>query len=175
MRVSLDEGQNFTLDHNDEPLPVLPEQDQYLELGGTQTNGHLCAITWRGNAVWFNYAHNLCGASDALFWVKTTLYQYMTKKYGPMEPPSDLKMVGTPVTEEEIAYPNADDLPTDEPIARYTGGSSNVGLSRFIKFMRDPTTRQKYYYEVALPAEEFTAYMKSVDGSPNTVLCALLI
>lgn len=90
--MSLDEGQNFTLGHNDEPLPVLPEQDQYLELGGTQTNGHLCAITWRGNAV-----H-----------------------------------------------------------AR-------------------PTTRQKYYYEVALPAEEFTAYMKSVDGSPNTVLCALLI
>ena len=35
---------------------------------------------------------------------------------GPMEPPSDLKMVGTPVTEEEIAYPNADDLPTDEPL-----------------------------------------------------------
>lgn len=73
-----------------------------------------------------------------------------TKKYGPMEPPSDLKMVGTPVTEEEIAYPNADDLPTDEPIARYTGGSSNVGLSRFIKFMRDlppdksTTTRSRY-------------------------------
>ena len=132
--MGLDEGQNYTLEPNAEPLPVLLERDQYLELGGAETNGLLVAITWKDNAVWFSYAHSLCGATGALFWIKTTLYQYMTKKYGPMEPPSDLKMVGTSIGADEMAYPNADDLPTDEPIVRYTGGNSNVGISRMIAF-----------------------------------------
>ena len=125
--------------------------------------------------MWFSYAHSLCGATGALFWIKTTLYQYMTKKHGPMDPPSDLKKVGTPIGAGEMAYPNADDLPTDEPLVRYTGGNSNIGLSRMIAFMMDPTTRDKFYYEIELPEKEFIAYAKSIDGSPTTVLSALMI
>ena len=62
-----------------------------------------------------------------------------------------------------------------EPIARDTGSKSCVGLSRMIKFMRDPTTREKYYYEIELPAGEFMTYAKSIGGSPNTVMSALMI
>ena len=74
-----------------------------------------------------------------------------------------------------MAYPNADDLPTDEPIVRYTGGNSNVGIQRMIAFMMDPSTRDKFYYEIELPAKEFMEYAKSIDGSPTTVLSALMI
>ena len=91
----------------------------------------------------------------------------MTKKYGPMNPPSDLKMVGTPVTDEEVAYPNADDLPTDGPTTRYTAGKSCVGLSRMIKFMRDPTTRQNTTTRLSFPRKS-SWHMRSPSTAAQT-------
>lgn len=36
------------------------------------------------------------------------LYQYMTKKYGQIEAPKDIKMLGTPVTDGELFFPDAE-------------------------------------------------------------------
>ena len=82
VQVGVDEGQNYTLKHNVRPIAVLPEKDERLVLGSEEVNGHLFAITYRGDSIWFNYSHAPCGAPGGLFWIKTTLYQYMTKKYG---------------------------------------------------------------------------------------------
>lgn len=78
--LGLDTHGNYTLSPNDRPLPVLPEEDSRLMLGSEKTNGHLFAITWRDDKVYFNWAHSICGAFGAMRWIKTTLYQYMTKK-----------------------------------------------------------------------------------------------
>lgn len=61
VRVGLDAGQNYTLEHNDRPVAVLPEKDERLTLGSETVNGHLVAITYRDNCVWFNYSHTFCG------------------------------------------------------------------------------------------------------------------
>lgn len=174
VRVGLDAGQNYTLEHNDRPVAVLPEKDVRLTLGSEEVNGHLIAITWRDNFVWFNYSHTFCGATGGLFWVKATLYRYMLKKYGTVEAPKDIKLPGTPVTKGELFFPNADELPDDEPISRYDGGDSNAALGRFLKYLFNPFAKESYYYQLDIPVREFMEYAARIDGSPNTILTAMM-
>ena len=174
VKVGLDEGQNYTLEHNDRPIAVLPEKDERLILGSVAVNGHLFAITYRDNCIWFNYSHSLCGAMGGLFWVKATLYQYMVKKYGPLAAPKDAKLPGTPVDDGELFFPDADKLPDDEPISRYTGGDTNLHLGRFLKYLLNPFVQDNYYYQVEIPAKDFMEYAARIDGSPNTILTAMM-
>ena len=174
VKVGLDEGQNYTLEHNDKPISVIPEKDGRLTLGSSEVNEHLFAITYRDNCIWFNFSHSVCGAKGALYWVKTTLYLYMTKRYGSIEAPKDLKLPGTPVTGEETAFPDADKLPTDEPIVRYTGGDTNLHLPRTLKYLFMPCIKDNYFYQIQIPSKEFMDYAKRIDGTPNTILTAMM-
>lgn len=172
VKVRVDEGGSFIFDHNDNPIPVLPEENKRIMLGSAKTGGHLFAITYRDNCVWFNFSHSPCGGYGALFWVKSTLYQYLTKKYGEIAAPDDIKLLGTPVSEKEMELPDASTLPDDEPIKRYEGKSSKIGLDRFIKFLLNPFAKYNYFYEITIPTDKFVEYAKSIDGSPNTILAA---
>ena len=174
VKVGLDEGQNYTLEHNDRPIAVLPEKDERLALGSDAVNGHLFAITYRENCIFFNYSHALCGAAGGLFWAKATLYQYMIKKYGPLEAPGDVKLPGTPVADGELFFPDADELPDDEPIAHYMGGDTNLHLGRFLKYLFNPFAKDCYYYQVEIPVKDFMDYAARIDGSPNTILTAMM-
>ena len=174
VKVGLDAGQNYTLEQNDKPIAVLPEKDERLILGSDAVNGHLFAITYRHDCIWFNYSHAFCGAMGGLFWVKATLYQYMTKQYGPLEAPNDVKLPGTPVTEGELFFPDADKLPEDEPISRYTGGDTNLHLGRFLKYLFNPFAKDCYYYQIEIPIKAFMDYAARIDGSPNTILTAMM-
>lgn len=92
VRLGLDETQSYTLRHNGMPLPVLPERDERLVLGSDDLKCHLFAITWRDDCVWFNFPHAICGAYGALFWITSTLYLYLSKVYGPLDAPKDLRL-----------------------------------------------------------------------------------
>jgi hypothetical protein len=162
------------LEHNIKPIAVLPEKDERLTLGSDAVNDHLFAITYRDDCIWFNYSHALCGAMGGMFWVKATLYQYMIRKYGYIEAPKDLKLPGTPVTDGELFFPDADKLPADEPISRYEGGDCNLQLPRFLKYMFNPFARDCYYYQIDIPVRDFMEYAARIDGSPNTILTAMM-
>ena len=174
VKITIDEGQNYVLSPNDKPIVVIPERDRDLILGSDEVNGHLFAITYRKDCVWFNFSHSICGAVGGLFWVKATLYLYMTKKYGPIDPPKDIKLPGTPVSDEELAFPDADRLPNDEPPSRYTGGHTNLHLGRTLKFLLNPFRKDNYYYQIDIPTKDFMEYANKIDGSPNTILTAMM-
>ena len=175
VRVDLDEGENFVLLPNDSPIPVLPEKQARLVLGSDEVAGHLFAVTWEGNSIWFNFAHCICGGFGAMYWIKTTMYQYLTKKYGDIKPPADLKAVGSPVDEAEYAYPDPDKLPLDAPLKRYEEGDSNVGLATDLVYFINPLSDKVYYYEVELESKPFMEYAKNIDGTPNTILAAVMM
>ena len=82
VKVGLDEGENYVLLPNDSPIPVLPEKDERLMLGSEELGGHIFALTWRDDTIWFNFAHCCCGAFGAMFWIKTTLYQCGADRLG---------------------------------------------------------------------------------------------
>ncbi len=175
VQVDLDEGQNYVLKPNDRPIAVLPEKDMRIVLGSDEVNGHLFAITYKDDTIWFNCSHSVCGGFGVMFWVKTTLYLYMCKKYGyELEPPKDIKLPGTPVTEAEVFFPEAESLPKDEPVKRYEGGDSNLSIGRMIKYLLNPFAKVDYYYEIEIPTDSFITYAKSIDASPNTLLVAMM-
>ena len=173
--VELDLDENYVLLPNKEPIAVLPERDERLLLGSEEVGGHLFALTWKEDCIWFNWAHSICGGFGAMFWVKTTLYQYLTKRYGRIKPPADLKAVGTPVEEEEYAFPDIDTLPLDAPIKRYEEGDSKVGQMAEYSYFLNPFVKEPYYYEVALDSKALMEYAKRIDGTPNTVLAAIML
>ena len=175
VRVGLDEGENYVLLPNDRPIAVLPEREERLVLGSEEVGGHLFALTWKGDSIWFNFSHSICGGFGAMFWIKTTLYQYLTKKYGSMEPPADLKAVGTPVDEEEYAVPDVANLPSDVPIKRYEEGDSKVGQMAEYTYFLNPFVNEAYYYEVELDSKALMDYAKRIDGTPNSVLAAIML
>ena len=174
VQVGLDAGQNYTLEPNERPLAVLPEEDRRRVLGSDEVNGHLFFISYRGNSIWFNGSHSFSGSYGLLFWIKATLYLYMTRKYGAIEAPKDLKLPGTPVDDREIFFPDVDSVSRDEPLMRYEGGDSNYAIGRMLKFLFNPFAKDNYYYEIEIPAKEFMDYAVSIDGSPNTVLTAMM-
>lgn len=174
VNVSLDEGENYVLNHNDRPLAVLPELNERLVLGSEKVGGHLLAITWRENSIWFNWAHCLCGAFGAMFWIKSTMYQYLCKKYGELKAPVDLKAFGSKVDEEEYAFADPDHLPYDAPLARYEEGDSKVGIEMDYRYFLNPFAKEVYYYQVEMDSKEFMKYAKRIDGSPNSILAAIM-
>ena len=172
--VGLDAKGNYFLAPNAKPLPVLPEKDRRLMLGSAETNGHLFAITWRDDTVYFNWAHSICGAFGAMRWIKTTLYQYLTKKHGAIQAPADLKRADSPVAGSELYYPDPESLPKDEPISRYTGTGTNVALWDTLKYILNPFARDCYYYQIEIPKDAFLSYNKEIDASPNSVIAAIM-
>ena len=175
VKVGLDEGQNYTLTHNVRPIAVLPEKDERLVLGSEEVNRHLVALTYKDDCIWFNFSHSICGSFGGMFWLKTTLYQYMIKKYGELAAPKDLKFADSPVTDGEYFLPDVDSLPKDEPIYRYDGGDSNLALWRTLKYLFNPFVSECYYYQVEIPTKDFMDYAARIDGSPNTILAAMMV
>ena len=174
VQIGLDENQNYTLTPNVRPIAVLPEKDERLVLGSKAVNGQLFAITYRDDCIWFSFSHSVCGAFGGMFWFKTTLYQYMLKKYGKLTPPNDIKLPDTPVTDGELAFPDVNALPKNEPLYRYDGGDSNLALMRTLKYLLNPFAKDNYYYQIEIPTKEFMDYAARIDGSPNTILAAMM-
>lgn len=174
VKVGLDTGGNFTLEPNEKPIAVLPEENKRIALGSPEVNEHLFVITYRNDRIWFSCSHAPCGSYGAMFWIKTTLFLYLSAKYGHLEPPADLKLPGTPVAEGETFYPDVNALPTDEPLIRYTGGDCNYAIGRMIKYLLNPFAKDDYYYEIEIPSKAFMDYAKSIDASPNSLLISMM-
>ncbi len=174
IQVGLDASKNYCFAHNDKPVAVLPEEDRRLMLASAEVNDHLFVITYRNDTIWFSGSHAPCGGFGIMFWVKTTLYLYMCKKYGHMKAPVDIILPDSPVTEAETFFPDAASLPTDEPMIRYEGGDCNLALPRTLMHLLNPFSTKDYYYEIEIPAKEFMKYAVGIDASPNTVLVAVM-
>jgi len=67
-----------------------------------------------------------------------------------------------------------DKLPRDKAISHYTGGDANIAIGRMLKFILNPFVKDNYYYQVDIPARKFMDYAAMIDGSPNTILTAIL-
>ncbi|MBR1622616.1 MAG: hypothetical protein IJ675_01715 [Pseudobutyrivibrio sp.] len=174
VQVGVDGGDNYTLEPNNRPLAVFPEGNRRVVLGSDEVNGHLFVITYKDDSIWFSCSHSICGGFGIMFWVKTTLYLYLCERYDDINAPTDLRLPGTPITMEESFFPDATTLPKDEPIYNYNGGDCNIALGRILKYIFNPFSKDNYFYEIDIPSSEFMDYAKSIDASPNTLICAMM-
>ncbi|MBO5551700.1 MAG: hypothetical protein J5966_07050 [Lachnospiraceae bacterium] len=170
--VSVDDSGAYILHPCDAPIAVMPDELP-VKLGGEETNGLLFAITYRNRDIYFNFSHNFCGGCGAMFWIKTTLWQYLTDM-GFEIPEEDIKLPGTPVTPGEVAVPDPSTLPGDEPLATSGAGDSFVPLTDYMEVMKDPQYAGPYYYPISIRKTELLKYARENDGSPNSILSAVL-
>ena len=170
--VSLNDQGAYILEPCDKPIVVAPE-DQTVVLGSGETNGLLFAITYQGREIYFNFAHNFCGGCGAMFWIKTTLWQYLTDLGYPVSDEAIL-LPGTPVTPEEIAVPDPDSLPAEEAFHRSQAGDSFMLISDYMEMARNPKSMGRFYHPLRIKKTELMKYARDNDGSPNSIISAML-
>jgi hypothetical protein len=169
--VTVNEEGAYEFEPCSKPIVVLKE-DEPIKLGSPQTNGLLFAISYQGDAIFFNLAHNFCGGFGAMFWVKSTLWQYYTDLGFEIDP-EGLFVPGSPQLEGETALPDPDTLPPGEPIGEYRAGDSYIPMKDFIGYVIDPAERQ-VYTPINIETEYLMKYARAHDGSPNSILSALM-
>ena len=162
----------YELEPCPQPIAVFEEGEETFLLGSPRTNGLLFAISYRDNAVFFSFAHSFCGGFGAMFWIKSTLWQYFTD-LGHDVSPEGLFAPDSPQLEGETALPDPDALPKDEPIGEYHGKDSYIPLKDFLGYVLYPAEKQ-VYTPINIKAESLMKYARAHDGSPNSILSALM-
>lgn len=155
-----------------EPITVTPD-DHIVRLGTEETNGLLFAITYEGSNIYFSFSHNFCGGCGMMRWLKATLWQYLTDMGHEIDS-TGIMTTDTPMTPEECAEPDVASLPMDQ----YVGDlnfpkDAFVPMADYMEFMRDPN-RVYVYYPIIIPKKELMQYARENDGSPNSIISALL-
>ncbi len=170
--VALDKDGGYILEPCDKPLCVI-EGDRSVLLGSEETNGLLFAINYEDSSVFFNISHNFCGGCGTMRWIKATLWQYLTD-LGYEIDKTGIMTTDTPITDDEQAIPDPDFLPVGEPVGKLDFAmDSFVPMNDYIESMRDPEPL-KGYYPIDIPRKELMKYARDNDGSPNSILSALL-
>ena len=166
------ENEAYILRPCDKPLKVF-QGDRVIKLGSVEANGFFFAIAYEGNDIFFNFSHNFCGACGAMRWIKATLWQYLTDAGYDIDKMGILTL-DTPITPDEVAEPDVSSLPTDEPVGDLSvPRDSYLPIKEYMARMQDPNGKD-LYYPVRIPKKEFMKYVRNNDGSPNSVLCAIL-
>lgn len=154
------------------PITVTPD-DHIVNLGTSETNYLLFAITYKENCIFFNFSHSFCGASGAMRWIKATLWQYFTN-LGYNIDASDIMTPNTEMSPEEYKEPNIDALPEDLPLGNFNFAKDSFTLREdYIEYMKNPIGKD-LYYPVTIPKKNLMKYAKSNDGSPNSIISSIL-
>ena len=171
-KVSVNNEGAYVFESCMEPVTVTPD-DHIVRLGSEETNGLLFAVTYEGSNIYFSFAHNFCGACGAMRWIKATLWQYLTDMGHELDS-TGIMTTDTPMTPEECAEPDVSSLPTDQHVGDLDfPKDAYAPMADYIEFMRDPDGRYAYC-PITIPKSELMQYARENDGSPNSIISALL-
>ena len=170
--VAVDQDGGYIFEACNKPIAVI-KGDVAVKLGTEETNGLLFAVNFEGNDIFFNFAHNFCGACGAMRWIKATLWQYLTDS-GYEVDSTGIMTVDTPITDEEQAQPDVASLPEGEALGSFNfTKDSYVMINEYIARMKDPNGIDGYY-PIKIPKKALMKYARANDGSPNSILAAIL-
>lgn len=169
----LKNGEIELLDNN-RPLIVKPTEKGHIRFGTAENNYHLCSIDYENNVIYFNMYHGLCGGCGVMFWIKSTLWHYVKEAFGVTLEIGNIKTADTPFTEGETDYPDINALPDDEPLGKVKTDSVFLPIGDYLKQLILTPVRDTKYYELELESHDFIKYARSNDGSPNSILSALM-
>lgn len=156
----------------DKPISVI-DGDRVVRLGTEETNGFLFAVSYESNNVFFNFAHNFCGGCGAMRWIKSTLWQYLTDSGHDVDK-AGIMTIDTPITAEETAEPDVASLPVEKPVGDLTfTNDSYTHINEYIERMKDPNGKDGYY-PIVIPKKTLMKYARDNDGSPNSIIAALM-
>ena len=171
--VQLGPDDAFIFENTGMPIVVKEETEVPVVLGSAETNGLYFCVTYTDKTIYFNFAHNFCGGCGAMPWIQATLWQYLTDRYRTVISREGIVVPNDPVYAREMAYPDAEALPDDEPLGGYKGGNSYVPMDEYMTYFSNPAAGT-VYYPIEIGTKELIKYAKENDGSPNSILCAMM-
>ena len=171
--VRLGPDDAFIFENTGMPIVVKEETEVPVVLGSAETNGLYFCVTYTDRTIFFNFAHNFCGGCGAMPWIQATLWQYLTDRYRTAVSREGIVVPNDPVYAREMAYPDAEALPDDEPLGGgYKGGNSYIPMEEYMTYFSNPSAGT-VYYPIEIGNRELMKYAKENDGSPNSILCAV--
>ena len=171
--VRLGPDDAFIFENTGMPIVVKEETEVPVVLGSAETNGLYFCVTYTDKTIFFNFAHNFCGGCGAMPWIQATLWQYLTDRYHTAVSREGIVVPNDPVYAREMAYPDAEALPDDEPLGGgYKGGNSYIPMEEYMTYFSNPSAGT-VYYPIEIGNKELMKYAKENDGSPNSILCAV--
>ena len=164
------EGENLVLRHNKRPLPVFPD-DRTITLGSDESGGHLISFGCKDKTILIDASHYLADGMGVDPLMKSLLYAYVSERYGAegLET-ARIRMPGSPVCEDEHAYPFPDEAMSMEGHNRLPEAPEDAyGLNP------DAFDREGLYaYHLHIPQKAMMAKASSSDGSPVSFLSVML-
>ena len=154
------------------PLPMTVRNTwEPTYLHSTETNYHMAAFKYEGNAVAFEVSHLITDGSGVIPYFKSVLYLYLSRKTGIQFDSEGFRLPGSAIPESEMGEPfqiNLDDLP--EPFYKKNIPSDYF---RIRELLRDKPQKGKNIY-LKLPEEKVKEVCRENDADLNEFLSVLL-
>lgn len=164
------EGEELVLRYNKHPVPVFCD-DRTVTLGSDDSRGHLISFGCKDKTIFIDASHYLTDGMGVDPLLKTLLYLYVSERYGTEGLETDrIRMPGSPVCEEEFAYPFPDRaMEIDERyiLPKTPEEAYSLDADAFDK-------GGLYAYHLHIPQKAMMAKASSSDGSPVSFLSVLL-
>lgn len=174
-QIHIDEDGGIDLIPNPRTICVSAVSTKKTYLFSKAVNYQPCSIEYEDCCIYFNMYHGMCGGCGTFLWVKTTIYEYICAQYGVSINPGNTIMTGTPILEEEYAFPKLESLPDDAPIAEikkdkvwFPGVEYLIGFGNLL-------ISDSVHYEFEIPKNELMKYASENDGSPMSVIAAFMV
>lgn len=156
------DGRLYT-QYNGAPL-VLHNEPLDALINAQQNDGHLIRFSYWGNVLSLQAFHGIGDGTGINNAIKMILFDYYRAKGEEIEAPADLLDMDT-ICPEETADPF--DLIDDDPEIKLRG-------SKKFHIIKDKWTGSDNTYLFSCDSEQFMKYVKSQNGTPNTVISMIL-
>lgn len=170
--------------YNPRPLAVL-HTDGQITLCAPETNYHVHAVTYTENEIHIHALHGLVDGRGAMPFRATLLYYYCKEKYDKnLEPPEIVRLVDTPIDEEEFAEPfllykqknsSLQNISPSQTQSEQKTDTPNTEPDLY-SILDDNkfTTTDLHGYVLKVDESKFMHFCKSMGGTPNSVTSVLI-
>lgn len=156
--------------HNPRPIVITHGMEPVLLLT-EEANEHALAIAYEGKTIYFDIVHSITDATGFFEFVKTTLYYYLTEKYGRTFPRDHIRTADMPVTDEERDDPFLN-LPAPKETVPTPDNQTIPPAVEWETIMPLDRSRQAVY-RMSVPEDAFMEYCRAVGGTPSAVISSL--
>lgn len=160
-------GNDLKAEDNSLPMTVRNTWEP-INLNSKESNFHLAAWKFEDRKLAFEISHSLTDGAGVLPYIKSTLYLYLSRRYGISFDREGFRLPGDKIPLSETGNPFAElDIDgAEEPV--YTRET----VTDFYRF-GDGTLNDPHATYVKIPESQMMQYCKDNDGSPNSFLAVM--
>jgi hypothetical protein len=173
-QIHIDEEGGIDFVPNPRTICVSPVSNKKTYLFSEAVNYQPCSIEYEDNCIYFNMYHGMCGGCGTFLWIKTTIYEYICVRYGVRPEPGTTIMTDTPISEEEYAFPKTEGLPEDAPLGKMKRDEVWFPGLEYLFGFGNIIFKDSVHYEFQIPKKDLMKFVKENDGSPMTVVAAIM-